>query len=66
MRGKKAPAEWEGQLKVNYSLGPELESPDMSILMDIRTANKMVTTYNTIGILDGDEEPGITFVDNIQ
>lgn len=59
MKGKVAPAEWQGKLDVTYMLGPGFESVDMYIQMDIKTKNKMRRTYNTIGILRGVEEPGI-------
>ena len=56
--GELAPEEWRGELDVDYFLGPELKYPKWKIRMEILTSNKMATIYNTIGILEGQEEPG--------
>lgn len=53
-----------GDLNTTYYLGPELENADdntrLYVKMEVLTANKMATIYNTIGILEGEEEPGLT------
>ncbi len=56
--GELAPLEWRGDLDVDYFLGPDLKYPGWKIKMEILTANKVATIHNTIGILNGEEEPG--------
>lgn len=56
----KAPTKWQGDLKVKYFLGPELKDAGWKVKMDVKTSNKMATIYNTIGIFEGQEEPGVT------
>ena len=55
--GQRAPTEWQGDLDVDYFLGPELKN-GWKIKMEIHTANKVATIHNTIAILNGEEEPG--------
>lgn len=55
--GEEAPPEWRGNLSVKYYLGPELATPGWTVKLEVLTANKMATIYNTIGILEGEEEP---------
>ena len=57
----KAPADWQGNLNVTYYLGPVLKDPQWKIKMVVHTSNKVATIYNTIGILEGKEEPGSIF-----
>lgn len=56
--GELAPEEWRGTLSTEYYLGPDLKYPNWTIKMDIRTANRMATIYNTIGLIRGEIEPG--------
>ena len=58
LAGPEAPAEWKGNLNVAYTLGPEFNDTDMYIRMDVHGGRTERTTYNTIGILRGAEEPG--------
>ncbi|XP_057377944.1 N-acetylated-alpha-linked acidic dipeptidase 2-like [Daphnia carinata] len=57
LKGKEAQDEWWGSLNTTYLLGPEFRSINWTIKMEILTANKMATIYNTIGMLHGQEEP---------
>ncbi|XP_046454638.1 glutamate carboxypeptidase 2-like [Daphnia pulex] len=58
MGGPPAPDQWQGDLEPVYSLGPGFKYGDgWKLEMDMQTANKLVTTYNTIGMLYGQEEP---------
>jgi N-acetylated-alpha-linked acidic dipeptidase len=58
MSGPLAPTEWIGDLDTPYSLGPGFKyGQGWKIQMNMLTANQLVTTYNTIGILYGQEEP---------
>ena len=57
--GPEAPESWRGDLNVTYSLGPNFKDPIVYIEMNILTENKMAETYNAIGILLGEEEPGM-------
>ena len=53
-----APREWQGALNNGtYYLGPELIN-GQKIRMEVHTYNEKKTTYNTIGIIYGKEEPG--------
>ena len=55
-----APGEWRGDLNNgNYYLGPDFKLPNTTIKMEILTTNQRRTTYNTIAIMEGQEEPGI-------
>lgn len=58
MNGPLAPEKWRGDLNTPYSLGPGFQyGSGWKIKMNMLTANKMVTTYNTIGMLYGEQEP---------
>jgi hypothetical protein len=58
MGGLPAPEQWQGDLEPVYSLGPGFKYGDgWKLEMNMQTANKLVTTYNTIGMLYGQEEP---------
>lgn len=57
---KRAPDDWQGKLNVTYYLGPDFKQPGWKLKLDVKTYNKMATTYNTIGILYGEKEPGRT------
>ena len=58
MSGPAAPDQWKGDLDTVYSLGPGFKYGDgWKIQMNMMTANQLVTTYNTIGMLYGQEEP---------
>ena len=53
-----APVSWQGSLNVKkYYMGPELKS-GWKVKMDVKTTNQMATVYHTIGILNGQDEPG--------
>ena len=54
-----APKDWQGSLGVDYNIGPKLANGNWSVRLEVRTANKLATAYNTIGFLHGREEPGI-------
>ena len=53
-----APPEWTGDLNNNkYYLGPDFKFPNITIKMQVLTTNQRRTTYNTIAIMEGEEEP---------
>jgi hypothetical protein len=53
-----APANWTGDLNnQKYYLGPDFKFPNMKIKMEVLTTNQRRTTYNTIGVIEGEEEP---------
>ena len=55
--GMPSPDEWQGGLEADYNLGPNLKN-NFQVKMEVYTTNQMATTYNTIGILRGEIEPG--------
>ena len=55
--GMSSPDEWQGGLEADYNLGPNLKN-NFQVKMEVYTTNQMATTYNTIGILRGEIEPG--------
>jgi N-acetylated-alpha-linked acidic dipeptidase len=57
MDGIPARDEWKGDLIAPYNLGPKLKN-NFTIKMEVYTSNQMRTTYNTIGIIRGEIEPG--------
>lgn len=65
LRGKKAPVDWEGSLNATYNLGPDFESANMIVRMKISTTNQVATIYNTIGVLTGEQEPGIDYTSSL-
>jgi len=61
MEGNPARNDWKGDLDAPYNLGPGLKN-NFTVKMEVYTSNKMVTTYNTIGIIRGEVEPGINII----
>lgn len=59
--GTASPSEWQGGLEAAYNLGPNLID-NFTIKMEVYTTNQMATTYNTIGILRGEIEPGFCLI----
>ena len=58
LKKNEAPETWRGTLNTTYYLGPGMENSTLKVKLEVHTSNKMAYTYNTIGILYGDEEPG--------
>ena len=58
----RAPDTWQGGLNTPYRLGPGMQNPGWKVKLEVHTSNKMATIHNTIGIIRGEEEPGIISV----
>lgn len=64
--GERVPHNWLGNLDIPYYLGPELIIEGWKVKMQVHTSTEFTTTYNTIGVLRGTEEPGILKGQKIQ
>ena len=59
--GERVPHYWLGNLDAPYYLGPEFIIEGWKIKMQVHFSHELTTSYNTIGVLRGIEEPGILY-----
>lgn len=57
LTGDEAPAEWQGKLPIKYRIGPGFLNKDWHVKLTVNNYEKMVTTWNVIGYIQGSEEP---------
>lgn len=57
LTGDEAPAEWQGKLPIKYRIGPGFLNKDWRVKLTVNNYEKMVTTWNVIGYIQGSEEP---------
>ncbi|XP_070577790.1 N-acetylated-alpha-linked acidic dipeptidase 2-like [Ptychodera flava] len=51
------PADWKGDLDIEYNIGPGFIGTNRQVRMEIHTSNQRRNTYNAIGFIRGAVEP---------
>lgn len=55
--GTEVPPDWRGKMNSTYRFGDGFQSPGWKARIFVSTADKLVTTYNAIGMIRGAVEP---------
>ncbi|XP_060559269.1 N-acetylated-alpha-linked acidic dipeptidase 2-like [Ruditapes philippinarum] len=55
--GKVVKEQWKGKMNTTYRYGGTFKTPNWKARIFVSTKDKMVTTYNTIGVIRGSIEP---------
>ena len=55
--GPKPPKEWEGDLAIDYRVGPGFKEANTTVRMEIHNQYVHHDIYNVIGTIYGEEEP---------